>query len=299
MLMKKMSTFGIQTNQGILQLSKKVQNPPPLATNDHPEAEATDIDIFVPKKDSSVFEKLRLLHSFNEACQNNGISSTNGFHTNGTQFDKVICLCDSEEATVSKLDLKGFNKISFHRKGTGYVLKPTVGGDQYTLTRFSSHHPIVESADYKPVYSSYKQVLPALGLIAANNSTLSLTPLKEQVDSIDKNLLHSDHTLTHPFIVVEDLDGTGKSTLSKNLAKYLNGIQMGTPPPSISGIRGHFDNFPQLYRRSFYALGNYIAAQQVVEHSGTVRQHTPLPLRWDVAPQNTYLRRTMKYTRGL
>ena len=53
--------------------------------------------------------------------------------------------------------------------------------------------------------------------------------------------------------------------MTKNLAKYFNGIHMATPPDSIRHIRKKFDHLPELCRRSFYALSNYLAAKDVVK----------------------------------
>ena len=272
-LLKAMSTFAIQTSSGIFQLTNKVspsdlqqdaQTIPKLGKN---------IRLLVPKSDESIFRKLTLLQSLSESGKQVGATTFGGFYTNESRFETVVCLCDVGDDTGNTLDLTGFDKVDLEgSNGENFVLKysslegEVKPGDTYTLEHYPSYHPIVDSDEYKPVYSSYPQVLPALGLISTHNESLDLS---EHISLINNGSLGCEQPLKHPFIVVEGLDGTGKSTLSKNLARYLKGVPMGTPPPSIASIRGHFDKFPQLYRRSFYALGNYIAAQQVIDHCKT------------------------------
>lgn len=73
--------------------------------------------------------------------------------------------------------------------------------------------------------------------------------------------------LKHPFIVVEGLDGTGKSTMVRNLTNYLNAITMVTPPPIIAHYRKLFNVLPELCRRSYYAYGNYAAVGDVIKYT--------------------------------
>ncbi|XP_018569934.1 UMP-CMP kinase 2, mitochondrial [Anoplophora glabripennis] len=65
----------------------------------------------------------------------------------------------------------------------------------------------------------------------------------------------------YPLIVLEGLDGSGKTTMGKRLAKKLNAKQWRTPPESISHLRNLFDD--NVLRTAFYSLGNYIAALEV------------------------------------
>lgn len=51
--------------------------------------------------------------------------------------------------------------------------------------------------------------------------------------------------------------------MTNNLGKHLGAEILGTPPSPIKHIRKHFDIFPELCRRSFYAYGNYLAAEQI------------------------------------
>lgn len=67
----------------------------------------------------------------------------------------------------------------------------------------------------------------------------------------------------HPFIVLEGLDGCGKSHTSKLIAKKLNGILKSTPPQDIISLREKFDSHDSLLRRAYYSLGNYIAELEI------------------------------------
>jgi len=71
----------------------------------------------------------------------------------------------------------------------------------------------------------------------------------------------------HPFVVIEGLDGTGKTTLTKYLSDSLGMKLISTPPklPEFQQARNFFDDQPESLRRAFYCLGNYLAAQDVID----------------------------------
>ncbi|CAG2067603.1 unnamed protein product, partial [Timema podura] len=77
------------------------------------------------------------------------------------------------------------------------------------------------------------------------------------------NLTASEDVKKHPFIVLEGLDGSGKTTLSKKLSSKLNAKKMSTPPSCLLTLREKFDTHPIALRRAYYALGNYIAAAEI------------------------------------
>lgn len=66
-----------------------------------------------------------------------------------------------------------------------------------------------------------------------------------------------------PVVVVEGLDATGKTTLTESLRDTLGATLLRSPPQCLSPLRARFDQEPPLIRRAFYALGNYITAEQV------------------------------------
>ncbi|XP_031703815.1 UMP-CMP kinase 2, mitochondrial [Anarrhichthys ocellatus] len=66
-----------------------------------------------------------------------------------------------------------------------------------------------------------------------------------------------------PVIVIEGLDATGKTTLTESLRDALGTSLLWSPPQCLSPMRARFDREPPLIRRAFYALGNYITAEQI------------------------------------
>ncbi|XP_024129995.1 UMP-CMP kinase 2, mitochondrial [Oryzias melastigma] len=68
-----------------------------------------------------------------------------------------------------------------------------------------------------------------------------------------------------PVIVIEGLDATGKTTLTESLRDSLGAALLRSPPECLSPWRALFDQEPPLIRRAFYALGNYITAQQIAQ----------------------------------
>lgn len=67
------------------------------------------------------------------------------------------------------------------------------------------------------------------------------------------------------FIVVEGLDAGGKTTLTKNLEIELSAQRFSTPPPQTQHLKKHFVDLPEIIRRAYYALGNYIVAVDILK----------------------------------
>ncbi|XP_029973985.1 UMP-CMP kinase 2, mitochondrial-like [Salarias fasciatus] len=65
-----------------------------------------------------------------------------------------------------------------------------------------------------------------------------------------------------PVLVVEGLDATGKTTLTESLRDALGAVLLRSPPQSLAPWRALFDREPPLLRRAFYAVGNYVTAEQ-------------------------------------
>eukprot|EP00437_Effrenium_voratum_P009184 CAMPEP_0181428090 /NCGR_PEP_ID=MMETSP1110-20121109/16502_1 /TAXON_ID=174948 /ORGANISM="Symbiodinium sp., Strain CCMP421" /LENGTH=592 /DNA_ID=CAMNT_0023551311 /DNA_START=69 /DNA_END=1847 /DNA_ORIENTATION=- len=68
---------------------------------------------------------------------------------------------------------------------------------------------------------------------------------------------------SHPVVILEGMDGTGKSTLLQGLAQGLGASTLRSPPKQLQRFRQHFDQAAPELRRAFYAVGNYACAAQL------------------------------------
>ena len=57
----------------------------------------------------------------------------------------------------------------------------------------------------------------------------------------------------------------GKTTLTEELEKRLGAVRHYTPPKQITHLRAHFDRYPEIVRRAYYSMGNYIVAMEIIE----------------------------------
>ncbi|CUG91333.1 thymidylate kinase, putative [Bodo saltans] len=81
----------------------------------------------------------------------------------------------------------------------------------------------------------------------------------------------------HPIVVVEGLDGVGKTTMTTALTQKLGGVLVRTPDPELEPLRALFRSLDEPLARAFYCGANYLAAAQVTEAVLT----TPVVLdRW-------------------
>lgn len=62
----------------------------------------------------------------------------------------------------------------------------------------------------------------------------------------------------------------GKTTLTESLKEALGATLLRSPPQCLSPFRARFDQEPPLIRRAFYALGNYITADQVSQEAAKI-----------------------------
>ncbi|XP_021948382.1 UMP-CMP kinase 2, mitochondrial-like [Folsomia candida] len=71
-----------------------------------------------------------------------------------------------------------------------------------------------------------------------------------------------------PFIVIEGLDGSGKTKVSTALSEKLKLDRIQTPPASIKFLKEFFDEQRESIRRAYYSTGNYLAAKDVANSKG-------------------------------
>ncbi|KAH3715064.1 hypothetical protein DPMN_057768 [Dreissena polymorpha] len=96
--------------------------------------------------------------------------------------------------------------------------------------------------------------------------------VKELLDIADKHvtsLCNAETQLKFPFVVIEGMDATGKTTLTEAIERKLGAVKYFTPPPQISHLRPHFDRYPEIVRRAYYSLGNYIVAMDILRECET------------------------------
>jgi dTMP kinase len=73
-------------------------------------------------------------------------------------------------------------------------------------------------------------------------------------------------TLQRPItIVLEGLDGVGKSTVAEQLAICLHARCLQTPPGIIKDFRGYFDSQDVPTRNAYYMIGNFLAGREFLK----------------------------------
>uniref|UniRef100_A0A3Q3LSW0 Cytidine monophosphate (UMP-CMP) kinase 2, mitochondrial n=1 Tax=Mastacembelus armatus TaxID=205130 RepID=A0A3Q3LSW0_9TELE len=131
-------------------------------------------------------------------------------------------------------------------------------GQYYVVpTEAPEYHPSTLNIINSDVFYSFDEACEVIkkcgDIIPEATSVLELLPKSVQARSKPD----------FPVIIIEGLDATGKSTLTESLRDTLGAVIMQSPPPCLSPWRARFDQEPPLIRRAFYALGNYITAEQI------------------------------------
>ncbi|KAM3871094.1 UMP-CMP kinase 2, mitochondrial [Diretmus argenteus] len=132
------------------------------------------------------------------------------------------------------------------------------GNDNYVVPAESpDYHPSTLNIINSDVFYSFeeaREVLQKCGdIIPESKSVLELVDQRQD----------ARHEPDSPVIVIEGLDATGKTTLTESLREALGATLLRSPPQCLSPWRARFDQEPPLIRRAFYALGNYITAEQI------------------------------------
>jgi len=65
------------------------------------------------------------------------------------------------------------------------------------------------------------------------------------------------------FIVIEGMDGVGKTTITKLLSKKLNGISYKIPPTELTNIRDNIDNSNKYSKFFYYLSATYYASENI------------------------------------
>jgi thymidylate kinase len=120
------------------------------------------------------------------------------------------------------------------------------------------------------VYSNRKAVLTVLDAVAASGPKWwndDCAAFVEVVRSTPggKALIKAktEPALLHaPLVLVEGLDGVGKTTVTENLAEKLGAVLLRTPDPALDNVRGRFRVTEDVVGRAFYSGANYLAAEK-------------------------------------
>ncbi|XP_078683616.1 UMP-CMP kinase 2, mitochondrial-like [Branchiostoma floridae x Branchiostoma belcheri] len=130
-------------------------------------------------------------------------------------------------------------------------------------------HPAFLHPENNAVFHSYSRAVNVLkecpdiqGVSEVLSAASTLVPETFDVASLQEKC-------QHPVIVLEGLDATGKTTLTGRLGEMLSAPVLQSPPPPIRHLREVFDSQPELIRRAYYTLGNYILAMQVTQEAQT------------------------------
>lgn len=119
------------------------------------------------------------------------------------------------------------------------------------------YHPATLNIMNSDVFYSFEEACDVLkesaDIIPEATSVLELLPSR----------LEARSKPDFPVIVIEGLDATGKTTLTESLRDALGAALLRSPPKCLSPLRARFDREPPLIRRAFYALGNYITAEEM------------------------------------
>lgn len=115
------------------------------------------------------------------------------------------------------------------------------------------------------VFKSHAESLAVLNTVAGTHPLWwneTCTRLLER----GRNLRPDPHMFekcTHPVVLVEGLDGVGKTLVTRTLAEKLEGTVICTPPVEWSQVRSLFRSLDEHTSRAFYSITNYMAAEDM------------------------------------
>jgi len=99
----------------------------------------------------------------------------------------------------------------------------------------------------------------------------------ERVEGLPARTHASGASAANCIIVVEGLDGVGKTTTTTGLAKKLSGELVRTPNPELEPLRAKFRALPPPLARAFYCAANYLGAEEILKAAG---KHPVVVDRW-------------------
>jgi thymidylate kinase len=154
-------------------------------------------------------------------------------------------------------------------------------------------HPYEEPAIHLSSILDYKLFLPANANGAAAAAAAAAASSSASASSSSSSPLPVPPT----SVVVEGLDGVGKSTAAAALAQRLGAVLLRTPPDSMRSFRSYFHdpsrpdeagNGSAAMRKAYYMVGNFVAGSEM---AGAVRSGRS-------AVCDRYFPSTVAYVRG-
>ncbi|KAK3591148.1 hypothetical protein CHS0354_040216 [Potamilus streckersoni] len=156
-----------------------------------------------------------------------------------------------------------FQAVSEKDGGKGFQFHIEITSNENEASR------IFNNPNFSPVFHSYEEARYIL------QKCCDMPDVKELLEIADRNILadfkkqSAEMSLKHPFVVVEGLDATGKTTLTKILEDKLGAARYYTPPPLVQHLRQFFDTLPEIVRRAYYSVGNYLVAMEIAKECQT------------------------------
>lgn len=135
--------------------------------------------------------------------------------------------------------------------------------DDYCLSKSLTQSAMFSVPEFTSVFHDYSRTRMILQQTSDVPEVAQLLTIADRLIPQDLDVQQLEDNMEHPFVVVEGMDATGKTTLTKILEDRLSAVRFYTPPPSIEHLRKAFDRLPELVRRAYYSIGNYIVAMEI------------------------------------
>ncbi|XP_042243722.1 UMP-CMP kinase 2, mitochondrial [Thunnus albacares] len=209
-----------------------------------PECDLSPMSSFLPNVKDSLIKGYFL----KDSCESS--SSTERLLRRLTQHDPVL-VCSylrGEDGRLWTQHLWSDAECPTMETSKNYYVVPSEAPEYHPSTL-----NIINSDVFYSFQEAYEVLKKCGDIIPEATSVLELLPSR----------VEARRKPDFPVIVIEGLDATGKTTLTESLRDTLGAALLRSPPQCLSPWRAHFDQEPPLIRRAFYALGNYITAEQI------------------------------------
>nr|XP_032815190.1 UMP-CMP kinase 2, mitochondrial [Petromyzon marinus] len=124
-------------------------------------------------------------------------------------------------------------------------------------------HPAFLSGDTYPVFHRYEEARAVMEeCVEFLPEAAELLKLSEEWRKVSADrgsgMAASASSSLHPIVVLEGLDATGKSTVTRGLQRSLGATLLPLPADHLDSYLPLFVNQPNFIRRAYYCLRNYI-----------------------------------------